>query len=141
MVADTKTLPSEQQPTVEIASEPITIPLVTDDESTTNTEPTTSEYEVERSPEPLYTRFPIRSGYTTVRSELVTRIVPELEENGLADSSDDQSKATDEVIDSIKQLQNILPSTEDDELRSKRVLNQNDSIQSRYNLFDALNHH
>lgn len=140
--AETKTMSNEQQPTVEITSEAITIPLATD-ESTINAEPTTNVYEVERLPQPLYTRFPIRGTYTTVRNELATRIVPELNENGLGDSNDDQSITTDEVIDSIKQLQNILPSNEEDsnELRSKRILHQNDSIQNRYNLFDTLNNH
>lgn len=144
MTADTKTLPGEQQPTVESTAATMPIPLATD-ESTTSAEPSTvADFEPERSPEPLYTRFPVRGAYTTARSELNTRIVPELYENGLGESpesAEDQSKATDEVVDSIKHLQSILPVIDDDELRSKRVLHQSDSIKSRYNLFDALNNH
>lgn len=139
ITANTKTLPHENQAIVEGTSETIAIPLDAD-ESTTSSDITTSNYNVDRSPEPLYTRFPVRGSYTTVRNDLNTRIVPDLNENGLDDASNDQLTVTDEVIDSIKQLQNILPS-DDDDLRAKRILHQNDSIRTRFNLFDALNNH
>lgn len=139
ITANTKTLPSENQATVDGTSETIAIPLDAN-ESTTTFETPTSNYNVDRSPEPFYTRFPIRGSYTTVRNDFNTRIVPDLNENGLGDAANDQLKVTDEVIDSIKQLQNILPS-DDDDLRAKRILHQNDSIKTRFSLFDALNNH
>lgn len=49
-----------------------------------------------------------------------------------------QSKA-DEVVDSIKQLQKLFPSSTDE--RSKRFLFKSDSVKNRQKLFEMLNHH
>lgn len=79
--------------------------------------------------------------YTTTASSVAdseqsTRLnyfIPDLYETS------NQSKA-DEVVDSIKQLQNLFPSNNDDS-REKRFLFKSDSIKNRQKLFEMLNQH
>lgn len=64
-----------------------------------------------------------------------TRIVPDLFEESTKKT--EQSK-TDEVIDSIKQLQKLYPSSNNDS-REKRFLFKADSVKNRQKLFEMLN--
>lgn len=76
------------------------------------------------------------SEYTTTKIDMNTRIVPDfLETNENADSD---IKATDEIVDTIKNLQNIFPSAADDS-RTKRFLFKADSVKNRQKLFHILN--
>lgn len=80
--------------------------------------------------------------YTTGRPGAIesnTRIVPDLIESNENGNSNTMSKVTDEVVDTIKHLQNIFPSGADDS-RTKRLLAKTDSIKNRQSLFDKLNH-
>lgn len=66
-----------------------------------------------------------------------TRIIPDLIEDG--NKNTDQARA-DEVVESIKQLQKLFPSTVDDS-REKRLLVKADSVKNRKQLFEMLNQH
>lgn len=68
---------------------------------------------------------------TDLEQSTKTNFVPDLYENI------NQSK-TDEIVDSIKQLQRL---TNGDESREKRVLLKSDSVKNRQKLFEMLNHH
>lgn len=78
--------------------------------------------------------------YTTANiagdSDQTTRanFVPDLYETS------NQSK-TDEVVDSIKQLQKLFPTNNADDSREKRFLFKSDSVKNRQKLFEMLNHH
>lgn len=87
----------------------------------------------------LTTTYGENTEYTTASTvadtEQSTRanFVPDLYE------TNNQSKA-DEVVDSIKQLQKLFPSSADDS-REKRFLFKSDSVKNRQKLFEMLNHH
>lgn len=81
----------------------------------------------------------------------ITRIIPELIESGKStERVTERAKTTDEVVESIKLLQNIFPSQNlqlngklslapTDDLRSKRFLFKADSVRNRQKLFAKLN--
>lgn len=73
--------------------------------------------------------------FATNKYETSTRIVPELIEE--SDKNSDQSK-TDEVVESIKQLQKLFPSNSNDS-RENRFLFKADSVKNRQQLFEMLN--
>ncbi|XP_055325050.1 uncharacterized protein LOC129579221 [Sitodiplosis mosellana] len=75
--------------------------------------------------------------YTTNKYDSNTRIIPDLIEDG---SKNADLVGADEVVDSIKQLQKLFPSTGDDS-REKRLLVKTDSIKNRQKLFEILNKH
>lgn len=83
----------------------------------------------------LYTSTGLPIDFATNRYDSSTRIVPDLiEDNG---KSPDQTK-TDEVVESIKQLQKFFPSASNDS-RENRFLFKADSVKNRQKLFEMLN--
>lgn len=76
------------------------------------------------------------SEYTTTKNDMNTRIVPDLLE--MNENVNLSEKATDEIVDTIKNLQNIFPSASDDS-RTKRFLFKADSVKNRQKLFNILN--
>lgn len=74
--------------------------------------------------------------YTTSKYDSNTRIVPDLIEGTTNAKTGDQ---TDEVVESIKQLQKLYPSMVNDS-REKRFLFKADSVKNRQKLFGMLNH-
>lgn len=88
----------------------------------------------------LTTTFGENAEYTTASNAVAdfeqstkASFVPDLYETS------NQSKA-DEVVDSIKQLQKLFPSSADDS-REKRFLFRSESVKNRQKLFEMLNHH
>lgn len=88
----------------------------------------------------LTTTFGENAEYTTASNAVAdfeqstkANFVPDLYETS------NQSKA-DEVVDSIKQLQKLFPSSADDS-REKRFLFRSESVKNRQKLFEMLNHH
>lgn len=78
------------------------------------------------------------SYYTTTKDDMNTRIVPDLLEMNENENANFDAKATDEIVDTIKNLQNIFPSASDDS-RTKRFLFKADSVKNRQKLFNILN--
>lgn len=76
--------------------------------------------------------------FATNKYDSNTRIIPDLIEDG--NKNDGDLVGADEVVDSIKQLQKLFPSTNDDS-REKRLLVKTDSIKNRQKLFQLLNKH
>lgn len=72
------------------------------------------------------------SEYTATKIGMNTRIVPDLLE--MNENANSDIKATDEIVDTIKNLQNIFPSAADDS-RTKRFLFKADSVKNRQKLF------
>lgn len=85
--------------------------------------------------EQLTTSTGSTNGFVTNKYDISTRIVPELIENNGKNS--DQTK-TDEVVESIKQLQKHFPTTLNDS-RENRFLFKADSVKNRQKLFEMLN--
>lgn len=77
----------------------------------------------------------IANDFTTNKYDSNTRIVPDLIEN---DGKNNEQTKADEVIESIKQLQKLYPSSLDDS-REKRFLFKADSVKNRQKLFEMLN--
>lgn len=75
---------------------------------------------------------------STMKYDSITRFVPDLLEETTVKKNTEQSKA-DEVVESIKQLQKLFPTTVDDS-REKRFLFKSDSVKNRQKLFQMLNH-
>ncbi|XP_031619483.1 uncharacterized protein LOC116338410 [Contarinia nasturtii] len=65
-----------------------------------------------------------------------TQIIPDL----IEESSNTDHSHTDEIVESIKQLQKLYPSAADDS-REKRFLFKADSVKNRQKLFEMLNQH
>lgn len=83
-----------------------------------------------------YTSIGSINEFTTNKYDSNTRIIPDLIEN----TNNKNLDQADEVVESIKQLQKLFPSTGDDS-REKRLLVKTDSVKNRQKLFDLLNHH
>lgn len=106
------------------------------DDTTTNRELTTNydnfDFTTNSEKRPDFT-YAVNE-YTTTRNDQNTRIVPDLLE-----MNDRNTANADEVVDTIKQLQNIFPSSGTDDSRTKRFLFKADSVKNRQKLFTSLN--